>query len=210
MRRNAHKVISLKKYKDKLQEREENFAYKKEYFESLGYQSEKVMVNVVYANIISVLILAISSVIMIVCFMSIYDTFQIDLSFKIIGWLIALIIIHEVIHGLTWSLFCEQKWKSIQFGIMWKLLTPYCCCLEVLPWKTYILGGLMPFFVLGVGGYILALWLGSGTVLILSILNVAGAAGDLIVAYRILKNHDGVLLDLPKECGYMRFYKDTL
>ena len=41
---------------------------------------------------------------------------------------IVLIVAHELIHGLTWSLYAEHHFKDIEFGFMKEYLTPYCTC----------------------------------------------------------------------------------
>ena len=61
----------------------------------------------------------------------------------------ALIVLHELIHGITWSLFTENRMKDIEFGVMWKYLTPYCTCRKSLKRGQYITGTLMPTIVLG-------------------------------------------------------------
>ena len=38
---------------------------------------------------------------------------------------IVLIVAHELIHGLTWSLYAEHHFKDIEFGFMKEYLTPY-------------------------------------------------------------------------------------
>jgi hypothetical protein len=73
-------------------------------------------------------------------------------SFGILWMMIFLfagIILHELIHGITFLLFCKKGLKSIEFGIIWKYLAPYCHCKEPLPIRPYILGALMPAIVLG-------------------------------------------------------------
>lgn len=40
--------------------------------------------------------------------------------------IIALIVIHELIHGLTWGYFAKNCLKSIDLGMIWTMLTPYC------------------------------------------------------------------------------------
>ena len=42
--------------------------------------------------------------------------------------LMAGIVVHELIHGLTWAYFAKKGFKSIRFGIFWEMLTPYCHC----------------------------------------------------------------------------------
>lgn len=38
------------------------------------------------------------------------------------------IVLHELIHGLTWARYTSHGFKSIKFGVLWKMLTPYCHC----------------------------------------------------------------------------------
>jgi hypothetical protein len=56
------------------------------------------------------------------------------------------IIAHEFLHGLGWSYFTRNGWKSIKFGVMWEMITPYCHCEEPLKMKPYRFGptGLEP------------------------------------------------------------------
>lgn len=63
---------------------------------------------------------------------------------------IAGIVLHELIHGITMSLFCKKGFHSIKFGFMWQYLTPYVHCKEPLIKKHYITGALMPSIVLGI------------------------------------------------------------
>jgi hypothetical protein len=50
------------------------------------------------------------------------------------------IILHELIHGITWAKYTKDGFKSIRFGVLWKFLTPYCHCKEPLLVKHYIIG----------------------------------------------------------------------
>src|SRR4030042_3176844 len=59
------------------------------------------------------------------------------------------IVLHELIHGLAFLLFCKNGIKSIEFGIMWKYLSPYSHCKEPLRVSPYIIGALLPAIVLG-------------------------------------------------------------
>jgi hypothetical protein len=34
------------------------------------------------------------------------------------------IILHELIHGITWAKYTKDGFKSIRFGVLWKFLTP--------------------------------------------------------------------------------------
>ena len=59
------------------------------------------------------------------------------------------IVVHELIHGLTWACYAKRGWKSISFGVMWKLLTPYCHCDEPMHISGYMMGAMMPCIILG-------------------------------------------------------------
>ena len=70
------------------------------------------------------------------------------------------IVIHELIHGATWSMFAKHGFKSIKFGILWGKLTPYCHCEEPLMVKHYIMGAITPAIILGFIPSILAILIG--------------------------------------------------
>ena len=90
--------------------------------------------------------------------------------------------IHEVLHGVGWCLGTKKKWKSIYIGMMWSSLTPYCHCKEPLEPGKYLIGCLLPGTLLGLGIYLAAFLTGSNVLLWLSLLNVLGAGGDLLIA----------------------------
>jgi fatty-acid desaturase len=51
------------------------------------------------------------------------------------------IILHELIHGITWAKYTKDGFKSIRFGVLWKFLT-LLPLQEPLLVKHYIIGGL--------------------------------------------------------------------
>lgn len=112
------------------------------------------------------------------------------------------IVVHELIHGLTWAFFAKAGWKSISFGVMWKMLTPYCHCSEPLKVKPYIWGALMPLIVLGVAPMLLGLIIRSGWLLAYGAVFVSAAAGDILVAWKLrYEPRDHEVLDHPTEAG---------
>ncbi|MEY8433888.1 DUF3267 domain-containing protein [Lachnospiraceae bacterium 48-42] len=66
--------------------------------------------------------------------------------------ILCLIIVHELIHGITWAIFAKNHFHAIDFGIVWSTLSPYCTCFEPLKKWQYLLGTAMPTLVLGGGG----------------------------------------------------------
>jgi hypothetical protein len=118
------------------------------------------------------------------------------------------IIVHEFIHGVFFSIFASKGFKSIKFGILWKMLTPYCHCKEPLKIKQYIIALLAPLIILGIVPAIISLFIGNLLLLVFGIFFSGAAAGDLMI-YSLIKkeNHEDYVLDHPSEAGYYIFRK---
>ena len=167
----------------------------------------KVSINLVKANIFALVIMAVSLVVLFVPFVYIWrgnmsiggpQTWGIFLLATVLG-----IVVHELIHGLTWAIFAKRGWKSISFGIIWNYLTPYCHCDEPMRIRHYQAACLMPFLVLGVLPSIIALFFGSLPLLLWGIIFIAAAAGDIWIAWLLTKeNPQSLVLDHPSEAGY--------
>lgn len=120
------------------------------------------------------------------------------------------IILHELIHGITWALFAKNGFKSIKFGVLWKMLTPYCHCSEPLRKNHYFWGAVMPFIVLGFFPAVMAIATGSFYWLLFGFLFSIAAAGDFMVIFLILKEENGCKIeDHPSEVGYF-VYKEEI
>ncbi|MCC3863577.1 DUF3267 domain-containing protein [Terrisporobacter petrolearius] len=121
--------------------------------------------------------------------------------------IILCIVIHEFLHGITWSLFCKNGFKSINFGVMWKSLTPYCHCKEPLNFKAYLTGGLMPLLILGILLFIVSFFTGNSLLMNLSMINILCAGGDTTIALLLCKYKDALFIDHPTDCGFIAFTK---
>ena len=122
---------------------------------------------------------------------------------------IVLIVVHELIHGLTWSCFTPNGFKDIEFGIMQDSKTPYCACLVPLRRAPYVLGALMPLVTLGIAPMVVALCMGNVALLYLGIFMTTAAVGDVMVVAKVLrykpKSDDMLLFDHPIEAGSVVF-----
>lgn len=116
--------------------------------------------------------------------------------------LVAGIIVHELIHGLTWAVFCKKGYKSIRYGIMWQYLTPYCHCKEPLLLKHYCLGALMPALLLGGVPSVVALLTGGFLWLLFGLAFTLAAGGDFLVIW-MLRNEkkESYVQDHPDKIG---------
>jgi hypothetical protein len=107
--------------------------------------------------------------------------------------LVALIVLHEALHGLAVAACGNKPSFGAGPGFF------YTTCHEPLSWKAYALVLIAPFAVIN-GGAIFAalLWPETaGWALFLSLINAMGAGGDLWMLFRLTKApRDGRILDL--------------
>jgi hypothetical protein len=126
---------------------------------------------------------------------------------------LVLIVAHELIHGLTWSVFAEHHFKDIDFGFMKEYLTPYCTCATPLTKRHYIWGALMPCIVLGIIPAVLGILLGSGLLFWIGIFMTLSAGGDIMIVWKVMryKKQEGseeiLIYDHPTQAGSVIFEK---
>lgn len=194
----------------KVEERQKVFTTLINEYESEGYVAMEHTISVLIANLMTIVTALPIVIICGVIYFNVHAVGEIYIKSSDLIVMIFLIIgfcfIHELLHGVTWRYFCKDK-KSISYGVMWKQLTPYCTCSEPLNFKGYILGGLMPLIVIGLGIFIVALVLGNTMLFVLSVFNILGTAGDLTIALMLLKHRKSIIIDHPTKCGFITFNK---
>ena len=176
-----------------------------------GFNENEVTISVKKANIYAFLT---AGPIALICFIiyihkwnSIYFEFTTTTLILYFLGIVFFTVIHELLHGFTWSLFCKNTFKSVSFGMMWDSFTPYCHCKEPLDFKAYITGGLMPLFILGILIFIISFFTGNSLVLIWSLINILCSGGDTTICLSLFKYKDALFIDHPTECGFVAFTK---
>ena len=182
-----------------------------------NFEKEKLTIDLVWANIFGLLIIFPIILIFGLPYFLIWHDYSMSFQniihsisfdnvgsdiFTIIGVMFIGIIVHELIHGVTWAGYTKNGFKSIKFGIMWKMLTPYCHCKEPLKVKHYIYGAITPAITLGIIPSILAIIIGNIWLLAFGIFFTIAAAGDFLIIDLIRKeNKDDLVEDHPSEAG---------
>lgn len=194
----------------------ESFNALSDSMEADGYKKTALTVGIVGANIFAIVLLIPLSIIGIWLFIKknkAINFVQLSLSDYLIffGVFLILIVIHELIHGISWSVFSKNHFKDIDFGVMWQYLTPYCTCKEPLSKWQYIFGAVMPLVALGILPMIIGILINSFPTLIMGILMADSAAGDILIIWNILryksKAKDIVYIDHPTQAGGVIFEK---
>ncbi len=113
------------------------------------------------------------------------------------------IVVHELLHGVTWAYYAKHGWQSIRFGIFWKMLAPYAHCTEAVPVRHYLKAVLMPGLVLGLMPAIVAIVIGSLGWLLFGWFFTVAAVGDLLMARMLIQeNPDALAEDMSDAAGF--------
>ena len=177
------------------QKRLENFEKIKSDLESRGYKCTELIIGLVWANVFSFVLFVPAAIVSMVLYLVIHSSEGIVdsllemspltyLLFVVV--LLAMIVVHELVHGATWAIFAEHHFKDIEFGFIKKYLTPYCTCKVALSKGTYILGALMPLLLLGIIPTVIAIVAGSLFWLWIGIIMITSASGDILIVHKIL------------------------
>ena len=105
-----------------------------------------------------------------------------DYLFKAVV-LLAGIVAHEAIHGLTWKIAARKSAGAITFGMNWKLLTPYAHCREAMTARAYRIGAVMPLLLLGLLPALAAIIGGQQDGMVFGLFFTFAAGGDMLVLW---------------------------
>ena len=112
------------------------------------------------------------------------------------------LVLHELIHGLSWVYFSKKTFDTIKFGFQWKTLTPYAHSTEPLEVSAYRVGVMMPGLLMGVFPYLLGIITGNVWIIFFGLFFTLSASGDALVLWSIRKVKSGQLVeDHPTRCG---------
>lgn len=95
------------------------------------------------------------------------------------------IVLHEILHGVTWALAGSRPLSSIRFGFNVATLTPYAHFTEPLPANPYRLGAAMPGLALGALPLSIALTTGNGWLAGFGTLFLVAAGGDILILWML-------------------------
>ena len=180
-----------------------------------GYSRTDLTIGIVRANVFAIFLLIPLAIIGIGLYYMRHQTltagFGLNTLICFVIVFAVLIVVHELIHGACWAIFAEHHFSDIEFGFMRQYLTPYCTCGVPLRKGPYIFGALMPLILLGIIPMIAGILIGSMPVLLIGILMADSAAGDIMIAWNILRYRSlaasVVYIDHPTQAGGVIFEK---
>lgn len=114
------------------------------------------------------------------------------------GVLILWMVLHEIIHYVAYQVG-GAKGENLVFGVSLENGVFYCKCKEYISKKCIMLSLLSPFILIGIVTYIIGFLIKSPSLVLLSIFNISGASGDLMMFFFFLKQKDDIEF---KELGF--------
>lgn len=178
-----------------------------------GYAKHDLTIGLAYANVMAFVLGVPLIVVLEIAYFRRNETLSLAIQSGDAVWFLALfavlIVVHELIHGITWAVFAKAHWRAISFGFIAKYLTPYCTCGEPLKRYQYVIGALMPTILLGVVPCLAAVYNGSMFLFLLGAVMILGGGGDLTIVLKLLQHRtkaaDVVYIDHPYQAGVVAF-----
>ena len=150
--------------------------------------------DLIIANIFAIVLLIIGMIFYFITFKK--GTFN-DKYFGIeLLLLLSYFALHEIFHGIGYSLFAKDK-KNLKYGAALEKGVFYAMCQEEISKTAIIISLLFPLIFLTLVTGIIAIIFKIPYLLLLSIINFSGAAGDIIMLFFIPK--------LPKDIKYIDY-----
>lgn len=109
--------------------------------------------------------------------------------------------LHEMLHGIGFLCLGKVKRKNVVFGAELEKGIFYCMCKEKISRINILLALLLPLFFIGISTYIIGLIFNNDLLVLLSIFNISGAIGDILMTIDILL--------MPKDIMYLDLDDNT-
>ena len=118
--------------------------------------------------------------------------------------------LHEFLHGIGFSLSRGINHKNIVYGAALEKGIFYCMCKELIDKKNIMISLMFPFFFIGVVTFGVGLIINNPILIILSLFNVAGCAGDFAMFLSFVKLPDFRYIDIDDSTGFVIISRNDL
>lgn len=158
--------------------------------------------NMNFLNLFSIALLVLSGSI----FYIIYRDNTLIILHKVYDYFILLyipyLIFHELLHSLAYVLY-GADFKNITYGAHLEKGVLCCLCKQNISKKNILHSLLYPFVIIGVITLIIGIIINNPLMILLSLANISGCSGDLIMFYHLakLQNYEFSEYDNPTSFG---------
>lgn len=135
-----------------------------------------------------------------------YECFGLQVLILYFFWMF----LHEFLHGVGFSLAKDINHKNIVYGANLEKGIFYCMCKELISKKNIIISLMFPFTFIGVVTLIIGIMISNKVLIVLSLFNIAGCAGDIAMFYSFLRLPSFKYLDLDDCTGFVLVSENDL
>ena len=144
-------------------------------------------ININLLNIVSLILLLVMFIFTNIFFPDfLYKAFNGKSGLIFLILLVPYLLLHELLHGFSYVIH-GAKFKNITFGAHLEKGVLCCLCKQNINKKNIMLSLIYPFFFIGVITYFLGFYFKNYLLMLLSIMNIGGCSGDLIMFFNFLK-----------------------
>ena len=118
--------------------------------------------------------------------------------FGLLFWYLVYAFIHEILHAISYVVN-GAKFNKVTFGILLEKGILYCLCKQNISKKNILISSVCPLVVIGLVTYIISIIYNLPLLMFMSILNIAGSAGDIVtfMYLRKIKSFEFTEMDDP-------------
>jgi Protein of unknown function (DUF3267). len=131
-----------------------------------------------------------------------YDLWNNMYNMNIFIYMLILFMLHEIIHGIGFALLGKKDLKKIVFGIELEKGIFYCMCKQKISKANILLALILPLIVLGFILLAVGIIINSYILMFLAVVNISGAAGDIVMTIAIFKMRNIEYLDTDDTTGF--------
>lgn len=165
------------------------------------------------ANILNYFSLILLVVILLISFAIdkelLFESFRITNYFLFLLLMLGYLCLHELLHSLGYVIN-GANFKKIIYGVALEKGVLYCLCKQNISKKNIIWSLVYPLIFIGLTTYIIALIYKLPMLFILSIVNIAGSIGDIIMFIFISKLKDIEFSEYDSELGFAIYSSEDL
>ena len=141
-------------------------------------------------NILSALSLGLLAIVIVISILVdrklFFQLFTMPNYFIVLLLMLGYTCLHEIFHSIAYVIY-GANFKNIIYGVSLEKGVLYCLCKQNISKKNILHSLMYPLFFLGIVTYIIAIIFNLPILFILSIINISGCIGDIIMFIFILK-----------------------
>lgn len=123
--------------------------------------------------------------------------------------LIPYFFLHEIIHSISYVL-CGASFKNITYGAHLEKGILCCLCKQNISKTNILISLLAPLTLIGIITYIIGIIINNDLLILLSIMNIAGSSGDLLMFYNLCRLNNFSFSEYDNPMAFALYSKENL